>query len=1156
MKKYNKLFLALLVFLTVFSCQDEEIIKEGTYVEEGLPATINLSFTSLELQQIQTKSASLVQDLYVFIFKSDDGTLVDSHYFSASEVSAGNGVAMVTSTGRRHIYGVANLQTSAFGNIKEKLDKVANEQDLLDLSVELQDYSINSAASSFLMSGFYTKNDKALDPPVAIIQENGSVTTDEESDADVSTESAKDKTPKIRLKRLHSKITFDVTIGGEKVKSFIVDSFSVINVPKVSTLIELKDGETESTYFSARQQQTFNEGKNNFTFYMLENRLEPKKECSLYEDRETGSNGAKKIEEITWTNAPDNGTYVVLKGRYKGSAIKYTGEDNNRTEEGESQVDADVTYYIHLGYVGDKPSDFSSLRNKDYTYHVSVAGVDKIVLEVETNDKYDRGDGDVYYMDGGNVIEVDAHYAARVLSFTRKQLGGSNSTIPLKVLVNSNKTNGFEEKDMDWVKFVCGGEPDKPVCYPGDGDERLRSVQEFLSELDAFRKKSGEDDEKIYYTCFINEYYGESDDDWKDYVNQNDRIMQIICNFHTGNGSNTVDAAYIIRQKSIQSFYDINKVESAWGLEWINETTNYQTVGSRRPEKDKPIEIGLPYGTPKGTGNDFYNGRWNMMQEIGTNASWYQDGYIPKDNPNDELVYHAYSDDLNKAYAACMQRNRDADGNGKIDGDEIKWYLPALYQYTDISVGANVLPEKIQLYTTDDYNTYFEENNKRYWMFKHFISNTSKKVFWAEEGGPYGDLDSNRNGLESHLSNKVRVEENARQFRCVRNLGKNSSKEIIGQEDRPADFVKYGNNIMNLTWMNPVALRDAYVENEELAQHDERSYISRPYTKFQVAQNNVSVSNYVSEKGGAYSKRNGNYYFAGINQGSYIRSTTYFTVSNDRYFDVGPGHGEYMHFFDRTTRKSDGYYYYSTQRYNYEYQDIIKGKLGRYRKTSTGQFTLEPLSNGSYIDNYYVRSKQEYEYGDGSKFYRSSELEIEPKEMDFIKTSKNEGSPYIKKVGQGKGDYLPSGGNDYFYVGPGNGLYSRDYSGENGQYGWTVQNMQADRYHNSVCAEYSEKPDKSDKGTWRLPNLRELLLIKSRITSTSELMSRTYYSFYLRDMENLEDKIQNPNGSLSKYTKYSAGDGKSRAGFGLGTFVYLIDPSNQAFKVRCVKDVR
>lgn len=1061
-----RISLFLVGILLAMACTDEKIVK-NTDVEEGVAVVAQLKVEPSEFKKIQTRVADdYISDLYVIIF-DEAGDWVSSDYFTGLSGLSGN-ISLRTTSGGRYIYGVANLQTSALSIEKKTLDGIKSVDGLKKMMVSLSEETVGAVDGKFLMYGFWTNSIETESPELCMIDVNGGINP--------STATTTADNYSLKLKRLHSRITFNVTYSGNNVQSFKVTEVNLKNIPRISPLAEGQD--VNSTYFDVNKFAT-NAGNKSFTFYMLENRQTiknpypdtPDPYSSFYELREKKNGG-------NWMYAPDHATYVEIKGHYNGKAQKYSDETDAegntvRKPVGDPQdVDADVVYYVHLGFVGDNAADFSSLRNRDYTYNMNITGVKSIVLEVEEGLDYPRGNGDIYYSDGENVITVDAHYAQKVLDFSYEKLGASNLILAVKV--KSNNTVGFEEKDQDWLRFVENPEGEQqPVAFPGIDSESLLTASQFVDRLKTFKDDPENEGKIIRFTCFINEYYPiGTDNGWKNYVNrEEDRFAQIICRTESGNGSNTIDAAYIIRQHPILSFYDINAVNKAWGIEWENETTDKQKIGNHI------IEIGRPYGDPVGSAGDSYtNGRDNMISELGGNLAWYND---QKSKPSEEIYYRDYRDDLKYAYAACMQRNRDENGDGMISGDEIKWYLPALYQYTDISIGMNILPQDAQLYSSEDYNISFTENGSVYWMFKHFVSNTGKKVFWAEEGGSYSDLHTgnSKDDWENFISRNERANKGARQFRCIRNLG------AIDAFD---EFVTYNGGIMDLSKVNEQALRRDYLSKGELKRHDERDVLSRPFKKFQVAENTCGTLDTIDT-----------YKFVGWGKGSYALSD------------------------------KNGYYCKS----------IDEGILGH---GMPNELVAVGKNAGTYNKNGGWTGRQ----GDGGSY-------VMPDQNGY----------YIKYAEKkdGRGNWTKITPNTYVEVGSGKGFYDKfeevvGQSGTEGNHGWTLQNKQADSIGTSVCSFYSEESDGSDLGTWRIPNMRELLLIVNRAGPSSKMLSRTYYSFYLNDM--LKSNVtQYDNGALSSYSIYSPSDEKSREGFSYnGTFVFLIDPSNEGYKVRCVRD--
>ena len=91
----------------------------------------------------------------------------------------------------------------------------------------------------------------------------------------------------------------------------------------------------------------------------------------------------------------------------------------------------------------------------------------------------------------------------------------------------------------------------------------------------------------------------------------------------------------------------------------------------------------------------------------------------------------------------AYSRNRDENGDGKIDGEELKWYLPAVNQCTYYWFGMNSLPEDARIKMEDRV-----ENS--YWN-----STKAHAKWWAAEGSAYGPNENNS------IKNKVR---------CVRSL--------------------------------------------------------------------------------------------------------------------------------------------------------------------------------------------------------------------------------------------------------------------------------------------------------------------------------------------------------------------------------------------------
>lgn len=107
-------------------------------------------------------------------------------------------------------------------------------------------------------------------------------------------------------------------------------------------------------------------GAEYFEAYLPENLQDAKHDVTVQAKREDDKMSNPKV----FTNAPEYGTYVVLKGKYE------------ETKAGSTNT-ADVTYYVHLGDCSVNPNDYNVERNCKYTFNITVAGVDKIIVEAK-----------------------------------------------------------------------------------------------------------------------------------------------------------------------------------------------------------------------------------------------------------------------------------------------------------------------------------------------------------------------------------------------------------------------------------------------------------------------------------------------------------------------------------------------------------------------------------------------------------------------------------------------------------------------------------------------------------------------------------------------------------------------------------------------------
>ena len=346
-------------------------------------------------------------------------------------------------------------------------------------------------------------------------------------------------------------------------------------------------------------------------------------------------------------------------------------------------------------------------------------------------------------------------------------------------------------------------------------------------------------DAKICVTVFVDEYYydkdpifgGSSPTLWKRFVNKEERAMHILCNSNTSKDleSRATGSVITIQQKPIKSIYNTDesytRLQNAWGLESVDEyadkvstyNQNESSLNGSSKNNDEfnglansVCEWGLASGEASNITTIKNNIRWDkyLSFEVGNELPQLRDGY-------ESLRY------------ICMSRNRDNNGNGVIDRDEIRWYLASVKQLIGMYVGDGVLESSVRIYnrSTADRNS----DDPARWR-QHVISSTKylggsePTIIWGEEGISTGDI----SGSLAEGNTKFTV-------RCVRNLGIANDAPI---NKTPDDYIQYSKNAdgsytFECTHINESALR--YYSSRELDYEDERATANCLYKKFETA---------------------------------------------------------------------------------------------------------------------------------------------------------------------------------------------------------------------------------------------------------------------------------------------------------------------------------
>lgn len=298
-----------------------------------------------------------------------------------------------------------------------------------------------------------------------------------------------------------------------------------------------------------------------------------------------------------------------------------------------------------------------------------------------------------------------------------------------------------------------------------------------------------------YFTGFVDEYYyteypvtanghtaGEAVERWSEFTNKSQRRMMISMDIEVSpDGNSTYSRAHTnISQRSIQTFYDDDTDEpiTAFGMETFNETP--------RMEYGTPSNSNWTYSDTDGRSNTL------TMLNVGNRGARDWDYYIDEaENGHKTSISgrrtldNAYIDDNKAAFAACLSRNRDLNGNGTIDIDEIRWYMPSINEYIRMGMGATAISNEAQLYfgdktelTETGYPGNFLDDGALYYTSTY---NSNKTVFWAVEKGSYGN----------QITGEDTAYDNGRyMIRCVRLLPSDVDADLQNFTDVPASVYK------------------------------------------------------------------------------------------------------------------------------------------------------------------------------------------------------------------------------------------------------------------------------------------------------------------------------------------------------------------------------
>lgn len=732
-------FLLAVLFLMT-ACQDDEGVRR---VDEGLPARLNL-----ELKVPSTEKIAVTRGISDF----------------ESEVSELALIMFETGSGRKEYIDLSGKLTSASTTTTGGRTYNLTE-DIVTLSGNYRLYAIANWSSPFCgISGPENLSEDELKEAVAtnsagVIDVTGQQLFPMSTQKEVAIEPNETNTLDISLRRVVSHIQFNFKNSEElqgKSAGFTPEYYQVFNLPKGAYLLDRrtdnkkgKENQISTSYINSEVIR--NDIRNgSFDFYMLENVQKDQTANNDYADRDKWNGDASNKNFI---NAPKNGTYIVVTGSY-----------NNEDYHG------NVSYTFHLG-------DFSKANNNDYnnftvnrneyqTYSVTVKGVSSIITEV-TNDQEDGGvmpgaEGNLTKAE--NVFVLDAHYETVMLKITSAQLTAIQNG-KKEVQITSPKTNGMAEKydlnqnsitgDFNWIQFK---RPTSTKAFPSYLG--AVTIDKFLENPSAYCLQSG----NLYYvTAFIDEYFYE-DMNPAEFVNQPNRNFILnpaeVNTSADGQSSVIEDYTFEISQRSIKTTYNMSDENiNPFGIETWDET------GAMSWNNASSGVSGLTHNEGYANTQKLINRSGNQFNRVN---DWAAIGYLNPVNNNSKESHTWTSDAISNPVRALLARNRDVNGDGKITGTELKWYLPALQQYFTIWLGQDLLMEDTRLYDESLLATLGANMDKEPHLYTS--SDDNQRLYWAEQGACYSDLASwagDKNNLRAVRN--LRRQQSEATFPAIRN---------------------------------------------------------------------------------------------------------------------------------------------------------------------------------------------------------------------------------------------------------------------------------------------------------------------------------------------------------------------------------------------------
>ena len=235
---------------------------------------------------------------------------------------------------------------------------------------------------------------------------------------------------------------------------------------------------------------------------------------------------------------------------------------------------------------------------------------------------------------------------------------------------------------------------------------------------------------------------------------------------------------------------------------------------------------------------DFYSSQRSGGSDK-TDKEW--ETYLNYDVVNNmpELRNDAIGNYQGMAYS-CLSRNRDNNGDGKVDRNEVRWYLAAINQLAGMWVGNESLSINARLYRPAEGQ----------WR-SHIVSSSGKRVSWAEEGGGATDYTWDFDYGNRFIWHTVGEAAAGESVRCLRNIGTYEEGGVlkdISNAPYDTEIDEYftcestdGGDSYTFFFdrLNPKSMRQ--LSEGELPYHDQFNIMNCVYMKFETQRRSENV---------------------------------------------------------------------------------------------------------------------------------------------------------------------------------------------------------------------------------------------------------------------------------------------------------------------------